>query len=143
MGFFLFLGSGHCSVHSGRVPVRPGIGKARIGEKFLIRKALQKGDNVGLFRAAQRKAHHQRRLVRSVGKAAGIGIVVQHVGQSGDRAVVHVGRRQGHIAQAGGPETADIFRAQGKGGDAVAPRQHRVMQPGVTMLSVKLKPPWQ
>lgn len=96
------------------------VDEARIAQKLPVGKALEKGDDVLLFFGGQRETDNEFAFVRIFCPVSGqwpfldespaARIMVDHFFESGDGAIVHVGRGQFDVAQGGGAEPPHVGR---------------------------------
>ena len=97
----------------------PGIGKFAIVQEFCIGKAVEKRDQIVLFRLRQCESADDERLVGivmprtrirpGVDRPSACGIVVDHFTQSRNAAIVHVRSGHGDVPQCWGAELSNVF----------------------------------
>ena len=99
--------------------VLPRIGKAGVFQELVVGQALEKGNQIALFRFAQFKAADIQRLVWIVVTNTGIrsrvdrpaagGVVVNYLRECRNAAVMHIRRSDGDVSQRRRPELTDVF----------------------------------
>lgn len=98
---------------AGRGRGSPGVAPARVVEEVCIGKGAEEFDEVGAFLRREGKGAQDGAPVGGVGGATAAGVVIEHAFEGRDAAVMHIGRREGDVAQTGGLELTVVLREVG------------------------------